>query len=44
MKEFSIRVRINKIEKELIKKKADILNMNVSEYIRFISINGEVKK
>jgi len=43
MKDYSIKIRMSQIEKELISKKAKILNMNVSQYLRFIGINGTVK-
>jgi hypothetical protein len=44
MKNKVIILRINEVEKTIIKQKADKLNMSISEYIRFISINGEIKK
>ena len=34
-KNVSIHVRLNKIEKEIIKKKAKRLNMTFSDYIRY---------
>lgn len=42
MKQDWLRVRISKEEKELIKKKADEVNMSISEYVRFVSIHGKV--
>jgi hypothetical protein len=44
MKVEMIRIRMTTIEKQYIKEKADKLNMNLSEYIRFIAINGETRK
>lgn len=44
MKDYSVRIRMTQIEKELILKKAKELNMNLSEYLRFIGINGTIKK
>lgn len=43
MKQDWLRVRISKEEKELIKKKADEVNMSISEYVRFVSIHGKVE-
>jgi hypothetical protein len=44
MKDYSVRIRMTQIEKELILFKAKELNMSMSEYIRFISINGKIVK
>jgi hypothetical protein len=44
MKDYSVRIRMTKIEKELIIIKSKELNMSMSEYIRFISINGKIIK
>ncbi len=44
MKDYSVRIRMTQIEKELILVKAKELNMSMSEYIRFISINGKIVK
>jgi hypothetical protein len=44
MKDYSVRIRMTQIEKEMILAKAKELNMSMSEYIRFISINGKIIK
>ena len=44
MKDKTIIIRINEVEKQQIKNKADKVNMSLSEYIRFISLNGVIKK
>jgi predicted DNA binding CopG/RHH family protein len=43
MKTKTIQIRITETEKKAIKKKADDKNMTLSEYLRFIALNGEVK-
>ena len=44
MKDYSVRIRMTQVEKELILKKAKEFNMNLSEYLRFIGINGKIEK
>jgi antitoxin component of RelBE/YafQ-DinJ toxin-antitoxin module len=41
-KQTTIQVRIDEQEKSEIKSKADSLNMTISEYIRFVSLNTTV--
>jgi uncharacterized protein (DUF1778 family) len=42
-KEKGLNVRINEKEYKLIQEKARILNMKLSEYIRFVALNAEIK-
>ena len=42
-KHYSTRIRMTQEEKELILKKANELNMNLSEYLRFVGIKAEVE-
>jgi predicted DNA binding CopG/RHH family protein len=44
MKNVRIILRINSLEKGEIKKRADKAGMTLSEYIRFIALNGVVRK
>ena len=39
MKNEYIRIRLTSEEKEIIKKQADNLRMNISQYVRFVLLN-----
>jgi uncharacterized protein (DUF1778 family) len=42
-KERAINVRIDDKEYKLIQDKARVLNMKLSEYVRFVCLNAEIK-
>jgi uncharacterized protein (DUF1778 family) len=42
-KEKGLNIRINEKEYKLIQEKARALNMKLSEYVRFVCLNAEIK-
>ena len=43
-KNHELKIRLEKVDKEKLQKKADSLRIKLSTYIRMVSLNADIKK